>query len=112
MEAYHFIGPVLAALTAVSLGGMALVGVRIWARRPRSLTEEEMADVRRRLRDDIREEVTQAFSDRDVEIEDLHERLEFAERVLAQGRALGPPAQDAAAGDSAPSRPGSPGSDS
>ena len=65
MEAYHFIGPVLAALTALSLGGMALIGVRMWSRRPRHLTEEDMAAMRGRLGEDIREEVTRALCDRD-----------------------------------------------
>ena len=82
-----FIGPVLAAGTALALGAMALVGLRIWTRRLPGVNTGEIAEaVSRQLKDEIRDEVARALDDRQGDIDELHERLDFAERLLTQGR--------------------------
>ena len=90
MEPYMLIGPVLAAGTALALGAMALVGIRIWARRGGGANVEEIAEaVGRQLKNEIRDEVARALDDRQGEIDELHERLDFAERLLTRGRSSG-----------------------
>ena len=86
MEPYHLIGPVLAAITAISLGGMALVCVRMWVSRNRGLNANEMADLREQLREDVRDEVSLALEGHATDVEELHERIDFAERLLTQGQ--------------------------
>jgi Mg2+ and Co2+ transporter CorA len=69
---------------------MALVGLRIWVRRVRGGDAEEIAElVSRQLREEIRDEVARALEDRQSEVDELHERLDFAERILTQGRSEG-----------------------
>jgi len=69
--------------TAVALGGMTLLGLRMWLRR---LPHGDTAAIREELRQSIREEVDSALEARDREIDELNERLDFAERLLAQSR--------------------------
>ena len=69
---------------------MALIGLRIWVRRVRGADAEEIAElVSRQLRGEIRDEVSRALEDRQGEVDELHERLDFAERMLTQGRPAG-----------------------
>jgi hypothetical protein len=80
--------PLLLTLgAALSLGGMALVGVRIWADRIRRSASAQLGDeIYDRLREEIREEITLALERRETELEELHERVDFAERMLSHGR--------------------------
>ncbi len=83
----ELLNPLLAVVTALSLGGMALLGIRMWVNRIGKSNPDELADaISRRLRDDIREEINLAMEARDAELEDLQERVDFAERLLARGR--------------------------
>lgn len=83
----ELLNPLLAVITALSLGGMALLGVRMWVSRIGKPSPDELADaISQRLRDDIREEINLALAARDAELEDLQERVDFAERLLARGR--------------------------
>jgi hypothetical protein len=76
---------VFATGTVLSLGVMALVGVGMWTRRVRSPNTQELADlVTQQLRQEIRDAVARALEDRESELEELHERVDFAERLLAQ----------------------------
>ncbi len=87
MDPYELIPPLLAVVTALSLGGMALLGIRMWSRRlPGSDPKELAKSIREELREDIRDEVARALESRDIELEELHERLDFTERLLAQGK--------------------------
>ncbi len=83
----ELLNPLLAVITALSLGGMALLGIRMWVRRIPKSDPDELADaISRRLRSDIREEVDRALEARDAEMEELQERVDFAERMLTRGR--------------------------
>ncbi len=76
---------VFATGTALSLGAMALVGVRMWTRRVRGPNTQEIADlVTQQLRQEIRDALAGALEERESEFEELHERIDFAERLLAQ----------------------------
>jgi hypothetical protein len=94
VDPFDLIPPLLAVVTALSLGGMALIGIRMWTRRLPGLNPKELADsIRKELQQDIRDEVARALESRDVELEELHERLDFAERLLAQGKPSTSPEQ-------------------
>jgi predicted negative regulator of RcsB-dependent stress response len=74
-------------ITGIVLGAMALVGWRMWVHRlPQSDSSELAASLERRLKESVQEEVARALEDRDKEVEELHERLDFAERLLTQAR--------------------------
>jgi hypothetical protein len=59
----------------------------MWPRRP---GEEEMVEMPDRLREQIRltvrDEIDSMLESRDGELEDLSERIDFAERLLIQAR--------------------------
>lgn len=74
--------------TAVALGGLGLFGFRMWLKHQSSALESLPDDVRRHIDDAVRDQVTAALQERDRDVEDLHERLDFAERLLAQSRRL------------------------
>jgi uncharacterized Zn finger protein len=77
----------LAVGTALSLGGMALVGIRMWVSRfPKPDLDELAEAISERLRQEIREEVSGALESRAAELEELHERVDFAERLLTKGQ--------------------------
>ena len=77
----------LAVVGALGLGAMGLAGIRIWASQARGRDPEELVDsVRERLRDDVRDEIARALESRQSEIDELHERLDFTERMLSQTR--------------------------
>jgi hypothetical protein len=83
----ELLNPLLAVATALSLGGMALVGIRMWVNRIAKPDPDKLADaISRKLREDVREEITRAMESRDAELEELQERVDFAERLLTQGR--------------------------
>lgn len=68
----------------VSWGAMALAGWRYWVRKRASLPGDEVPLA---LHDAIRDEVDRALAARDGDWAELHERLDFAERMLSR---LGP----------------------
>jgi hypothetical protein len=83
----ELIAPLLAVGTALSLGGMALVGVRMWVNRIRRSDSARLTDeICDRLREEFREEITLALERRETELDELHERVDFAERMLSQGK--------------------------
>ena len=94
VDPFELIPPLLAVVTALSLGGMALIGIRMWTRRLPGSDPKELAEsIRQELQQDIRDEVAKALESRDVELEELHERLDFTERLLAQGKPSTSPEQ-------------------
>ena len=77
-----------AVLTVVSVGTISLVGWRMWLRRPTVLGSASLTEAQRDLiRDTIREEVADLLAARDGELDDLVERIDFAERLLIRARA-------------------------
>ncbi len=64
----------------VSWGAMTLAGWRYWVRTKAS----QPVDVTPALEDAIGEAVDRALAARDGELAELHERIDFAERVLGQ----------------------------
>ena len=83
----NLIPPLLVVGTALSLGAIALAGVRMWANRIRRSDSAQLADeIHNRLREEIREEITLTLERRETELEELHERIDFAERMLSQGQ--------------------------
>ena len=77
-----------AVLTVVSVGTISLVGWRMWLRRPTVLDSARLSEKQRELiRDTVREEVAELLAVRDGELDDLFERIEFAERLLIRARA-------------------------
>ena len=70
-----------ACVISVSLGAMALSGWRYWVRTRTSLPADELTPA---LQDAIRDEVDRALAGRDGELAELHERLDFAERLLSR----------------------------
>jgi len=79
----------LAVLGALGLGAMGLVGIRIWSSHSRRIGPSESVDLlREQWRADITDEIERAFEARQSEIDELNERLDFAERMLSQARLL------------------------
>lgn len=71
----------------VALGGFGLTGWRMWLRASPRLDSAELVDsISRQLRDVIRDEVAVVLEGRESELEELHERLDFTERLLAQAK--------------------------
>jgi len=64
-----------------TLGAMALSGWRYWVRAKVKATAEDMTPA---LQEAIREEIDRALAARDGELAELHERVDFAERLLSQ----------------------------
>lgn len=65
----------------VSWGVMAFAGWAYWVRKKTSMPAAGMTP---ELEDAIRDEVDRALGARDSELAELHERIDFAERVLGQ----------------------------
>lgn len=72
--------------TLVTLGGIGLFGFRMWLKH-QAMPEE----LRRQVDEAVRDQVAAALEERDRELEELNERLDFAERLLAQKRRLPDP---------------------
>jgi len=71
-------------VTLISIvGGMTLGGLKMWLKRGGANREEISRLVREELAEAIQEELAAQLEPRDREIEELHERVEFAERLLA-----------------------------
>lgn len=84
---HDIIPPLLAVFTAFGLGAMGLAGMRMWVNQKRGTDVDELVDaVRERLSEDVRDEIDRALEARQSEIDDLHDRLEFAERMLSRAR--------------------------
>ena len=67
-----------------------LTGWRMWLRRPHGLDSAELPDqVRVEIRSIVRDEMALMLESRDGELEDLSERIDFAERLLLQARLPG-----------------------
>ena len=79
---------IIMGVAFVSWGAMTLAGWAYWVRKKTSMPA---AGVTTELEDAIRDEVDRALATRDGELAELHERIDFAERVLGQ---LGPGAED------------------
>lgn len=76
-----------ATVIIVSLGGFLLTGWRMWLRTPRDAEMVEVPDwLRDEIRTIVRDEVGSMVESRDGELEDLSERIDFAERLLIQAR--------------------------
>lgn len=79
------------AVTAVALGWIGLLGFRMWLKHQRFTLEALPDDLRRQIDDAVRDQVSAVLEERDREMEDLNERLDFTERLLAQQRKLPEP---------------------
>jgi len=79
MDLVVVFGSVIVMVTI--LGGMALSGVRYWVRAKAKLPADEVTPA---LQDAIRDEIDRALEARDGELAELHERLDFAERLLSR----------------------------
>ncbi len=74
-------------ITLVGLGCITLIGLRMWIRRGSKLDRRAIADsIREELHDVIRNEVADALQAHKTGLEELHERLDFAERLLIEQR--------------------------
>lgn len=65
----------------VSLGAMGLSGWRYWVKTKASMPLDEVTPA---LQDAIRDEIERALAARDGELAELHERIDFAERLLSR----------------------------
>jgi hypothetical protein len=79
MDLVLIFGSVIVMVTV--LGGMMLSGWRYWVRNKSSLPADEVTPA---LQDAIRNEVDRALRARDGELAELHERIDFAERLLSR----------------------------
>ena len=70
-----------AIVIMTTLGAMALSGWRYWVRTRVSQPADELTPT---LQDAIRDEVDRALAARDGELAELHERLDFTERLLSR----------------------------
>ena len=77
-----------ATIIIVSVGGFLLTGWRMWLRRPRGEMEELKDETRDQVRLIVRDEMAAMLEARDGELEELSERIDFAERILIRARAL------------------------
>ena len=76
-----------ATVIIVSVGGLLLTGWRMWLRRPRGAETAELSDeARAQIRSIVMDEVSAMLDSRDGELEDLSERIDFAERLLVRAR--------------------------
>jgi hypothetical protein len=75
-----------ATIIIVSLGGFLLVGWRMWLRRPQGAKAELSDQLREQMRAIVRDEIAVMMEERDGELEDLCERIDFAERFLVRAR--------------------------
>ena len=79
MDLVLIFGSVFVMVT--TLGAMTLSGWRYWVRSRARLHSDEVTPA---LQDAIRDEVDRALAARDGELAELHERLDFAERLLSR----------------------------
>jgi len=76
-----------ATVIIVSLGGLLLTGWRMWLRRPNGAEMVELPDqFRDQIRSIVRDEMASMLESRDAELEELSERVDFAERLLVRAR--------------------------
>jgi DNA-binding cell septation regulator SpoVG len=74
-------------ITGITIGAMSLFGLRMWIKRMPQQDPQNLAEsLRQELRESVQDEVAKALEARDRELEEVHERLEFAERLLTQAR--------------------------
>jgi len=66
---------------ATTLGAMTLSGWRYWVRTKAKLPVDHVTPA---LQDAIRDEIDRALAARDGELAEIHERLDFAERLLSR----------------------------
>lgn len=79
--------PLLAVFTSLGLGAMGLVGIRMWVNKKSGPDPAELTEIiSRQVREDLRDEIARAIEAREADMEELHERLDFAERLLTQAR--------------------------
>jgi len=64
-----------------TLGAMTLSGWRYWVRTKAKLPVDHVTPA---LQDAIRHEIDRALAARDGELAEIHERLDFAERLLSR----------------------------
>jgi len=79
MDLVLIFGSVIVMVTV--LGGMTLSGWRYWVRTRNKLSSDELTSA---LQDAIHDEVDRALAARDGELAELHERIDFAERLLSR----------------------------
>ena len=74
-------------LTAVVVTAISVVGPRLFGRGDSQRDPERLLEsLREDVRATVQDEVAQALEHRDRELEEVHERLEFTERMLTQAR--------------------------
>ncbi len=77
----------LAVFGALGLGAMGLVGLRMWIKHQGVKDPSQLAaSIREQLMGEVRDEIDRALDARQGEIDELYERLDFAERMLSQAR--------------------------
>ncbi len=64
-----------------TLGAMTLSGWRYWVRTKATLPADHVTPA---LQEAIRDEIDRALAARDGELAEIHERLDFAERLLSR----------------------------
>lgn len=74
-------------ITGISIAAISLVGLRMWIKGESQKNPETLLEsVREEIRASVQEEVSRALEERDRELDEVHERLDFAERLLTQAR--------------------------
>jgi hypothetical protein len=76
-------------LTGIGVAAISVLGLRIWVKGMSHQDPERLLEsFREELRASVQDEVAHALEERDRELEELNERLDFAERLLTQARLL------------------------
>jgi len=74
-------------LTAFGVTAIAVIGPRLFGRGSSQEDPERLLEsLREEVRATVQDEIAQALEHRDRELEEVHERLEFTERMLTQAR--------------------------
>ena len=74
-------------LTAIVVTAISVVGPRLFGKGGSEGDPERLLEsLREEVRATVQDEVAQPLEQRDRELEEVHERLEFAERLLTQAR--------------------------
>ena len=74
-------------LTAIVVTTISVLGPRLLGRGDSQRDPERLLEsLRDEVRTTVQDEVAHAMEQRDRELEEVHERLEFAERLLTQAR--------------------------
>ena len=75
------------SLTAIVVTTISVLGPRLLGRGGSQRdTDRLLESLREEVRATVQDEVAHALEQRDRELEEIHERLEFAERMLTQAR--------------------------